>query len=68
MPAGEDFAFYQEKILGVFVFLGIAPRGLYPSKIALNHSPYFFIEESGLIQGVKALAHMAYGWLENEKN
>jgi metal-dependent amidase/aminoacylase/carboxypeptidase family protein len=68
VPAGEDFAFYQEKIPGVFIFLGITPRGQDPSKIALNHSPYFFIDESGLIQGVKALAHTAYGWLENKKN
>jgi metal-dependent amidase/aminoacylase/carboxypeptidase family protein len=53
VPAGEDFAFYQEKIPGVFIFLGITPRGQDPSKIALNHSPYFFIDESGLFKVLK---------------
>ncbi|MBM3291678.1 hypothetical protein FJY84_03265 [Candidatus Bathyarchaeota archaeon] len=62
VPVGEDFSFYQEKIPGLFIFVGVAPKNQDPQKIALNHSPFFYVEESGLVQGVKALSQLAYGY------
>ena len=49
VTGGEDFAFYQEKIPGLFFFLGITPAGRKPVP---NHSPYFLVDESALIVGV----------------
>ena len=68
IPVGEDFAYYQQKIPGLFLLLGIAPKDEH--LVALNHSPYFYVEESGLIQGSKTLSYLAYSWLEqkNKKN
>ena len=46
--ASEDFSFFAEKSPGLFVFLGITPRGEDPKKAAPNHSPNFFVDESAL--------------------
>ncbi|MFB0543430.1 MAG: amidohydrolase [Candidatus Bathyarchaeia archaeon] len=62
LPVGEDFSFYQQKIPGLFFLLGVAPKDADLRKVALNHSPYFFIEESGLLLGVKALSHLAFSF------
>ena len=60
VTGAEDFAFYQEKIPGFFFFLGITPPG---SKPIPNHSPYFLVDESALIVGVRAMANLAVDFL-----
>jgi amidohydrolase len=59
----EDFSRYQQRIPGVFFFLGITPPGSDPAKVAANHSPRFFVDEAALPVGVKALAHAAVDYL-----
>ena len=54
----EDFSYYQQQIPGLFFFLGITPKGADPEKVAMNHSPYFYVDESALILGVRALTHL----------
>ena len=61
----EDFSRYQEKIPGLFFFLGITPPGTDPSTAAPNHSPRFFVDEAALPVGVRALAHLAVDYLSN---
>lgn len=63
----EDFAFYQEKIPGLFVFVGTRPKGVTAEQAAANHSPLFFIDESGLELGVRTLAHLAIDYLDGAK-
>ncbi len=62
----EDFSFYQQKIPGLFFFLGITPKDANPEKVAMNHSPYFYVDESALIIGMRALAHLAVAYMEND--
>jgi len=59
----EDFSRYQQRIPGVFFFLGITPPGADPATVAANHSPRFFVDEAALPVGVKALAHAAVDYL-----
>jgi amidohydrolase len=61
----EDFSRYQEKIPGLFFFLGITPPGTDPRTAAPNHSPRFFVDEAALPVGVRALAHLAVDYLSN---
>ncbi|KAI3735483.1 hypothetical protein L6452_14982 [Arctium lappa] len=44
--AGEDFAFYQQKIPGVMFGIGIRNEGI--GAIHSPHSPYFFLDEDAL--------------------
>ena len=59
----EDFSRYQEKIPGLFFFLGITPPGTDPRSAAPNHSPRFFVDEAALPVGVRALSHLAVDYL-----
>lgn len=62
MPA-EDFSHYQKQIPGLFLFLGIVPKGSDPTKAPRNHSPLFFADEGALPLGVRTLTHLALDWL-----
>jgi amidohydrolase len=60
----EDFAFFQEKIPGLFIILGTNPPGKTPVP---NHSPHFTIDESALVIGVRAMSNLAMDFLEGKK-
>ena len=58
---GEDFSYFQEKVPGVYFFLGgMTPgsKGSFP-----HHTPDFIIDESGLLLGVKAFTQIAMDYL-----
>ncbi|MEO5761731.1 MAG: M20/M25/M40 family metallo-hydrolase, partial [Vicinamibacteria bacterium] len=61
--ASEDFSFYQQKVPGLFFFLGVTPKGTAPGDIYANHSPHFFADEAALITGVRALSNLAVDYL-----
>lgn len=61
----EDFSFFQRIVPGVFFFVGVTPHGTDPATAAPNHSPRFFVDERGLLLGVRALANLACDFLES---
>ena len=65
ITASEDFSRYQQRVPGVFFFLGIVPPGTDPAKAAPNHSPRFFVDEAALPVGVRAMAHLAVDYLSS---
>jgi amidohydrolase len=65
--ASEDFSFFLKEVPGLFFFLGIVPRDQDLSTAAPNHSPNFFIEESALVVGVRALAMVTVNYLTAAK-
>ncbi|HET7766695.1 MAG TPA: amidohydrolase [Burkholderiales bacterium] len=63
-PAAEDFSFYAETVPGLFFQIGVTPKGSDPRKTANNHSPRFYVDESGLLLGVKALTQLTLDYLQ----
>jgi amidohydrolase len=63
VTGAEDFSFFQEKIPGLFFFLGGMPKGLDPPKTAAHHTPDFYIDESGFSLGVKALCNLTLDYM-----
>ncbi|HET9275398.1 MAG TPA: amidohydrolase, partial [Gemmatimonadales bacterium] len=63
----EDFSEFQKRIPGFFFFLGVTPRDRDPSKVATNHSPFFFADEGALPVGVGALTHLTLDWLARNR-
>ena len=59
----EDFSVYQQNVPGLFFWLGIRPPNQTAEEAASNHSPKFYVDESGLGLGVRALAHVALDYL-----
>ncbi len=59
----EDFSFFQEKVPGLFYWLGTRPKNQTAEEAASNHSPLFYVDESGLRLGVRSLAAVAVDYL-----
>jgi len=64
----EDFAYYQQEVPGVFFFIGCTPKEQDCKSAPSNHSPRFYVDESGLKVGVKTLAALALDWLSANAN
>ncbi|MDQ6802117.1 MAG: amidohydrolase [Acidobacteriota bacterium] len=61
----EDFSFYQQKVPGLFFFLGTRPKNQTAEEAASNHSPLFYVDESGLGLGIRAMARVAADYLRS---
>ena len=59
----EDFAFFQQRVPGLFFFLGVTPADQDWTKAATNHSPLFQADESALPVGMRALGHLTIDYL-----
>jgi amidohydrolase len=66
MPS-EDFAYYAQRIPGLFVFLGVTPEGQDLRTVPRNHSPNFFADEAALPVGVRTLTDLALDYLAGAK-
>ena len=62
----EDFSFFQQNVPGLFFWLGTRPKNQSAEEAPSNHSPLFFVDESGLALGVRALAHVAVDYLSGK--
>ena len=60
----EDYAFYQQKVPGLFFFLGGAPKGKLESQTAPHHTPDFYIDEGGFVLGMKSMASLVVDYME----
>ncbi len=67
VTGAEDFSFYQEKVPGLFFFLGAMPKGGDPLKTASHHTPDFFLDESSFNLGVKSLINLTLDYMAMKK-
>ncbi|MBI3529979.1 MAG: amidohydrolase [Betaproteobacteria bacterium] len=58
VTGSEDFSFFAQQSPGLFIFLGGSPKGTDMSKVAYNHSSRFFVEDSAMKLGVRALLNL----------
>jgi amidohydrolase len=59
----EDFSYYQQKVPGLFVFVGSTPAGMDPATAPRNHSPRFLADEGALPLSVRLLTNLALDYL-----
>ncbi len=59
----EDFALYQQKVPGMFFFIGVTPADRDPMTAPRNHSPLFYADEGALPIGIRAMANLAVDYL-----
>jgi amidohydrolase len=65
ITGAEDFSFFANLVPGFYISLGGKPPGKPVSEVAAHHTPDFFVDESGLDVGVRAMAAMAWHYLSN---
>jgi amidohydrolase len=63
----EDFSFFAEEVPGLMVFLGGRPSNVAIEDAAPHHTPDFFIDDSGLNLGVRALIAMSLEYMRNHE-
>jgi amidohydrolase len=64
VTGAEDFAFFQQKVPGLFFFLGGAPKGKPEKDTAPHHTPDFYIDEGGFVLGMKSMASLVVDYME----
>jgi amidohydrolase len=60
----EDFSFFQEKIPGLFFFVGARPPEISAADAPSHHTPDFMIDERGMITGIKAMLQLTLDYAE----
>lgn len=63
VTGGEDFSYYAREVPSLFVFIGGRPLDDHREKAASHHTPDFYIDESGMITGVKNLVYLAMDYM-----
>jgi len=69
ITGAEDFSFFQKEVPGLYFFVGGKPldKGTDGPKLGGHHTPDFYIDESGLITGLKAMLNLTLDYMENNK-
>ncbi len=63
ITGAEDFSFFAEKVPAFFFFLGGCPEGTDPMDAAPHHTPDFYVDDAGMITGVKAMVNATLGYM-----
>ena len=68
ITGAEDFSFFQERIPGLFLMLGVYDPSIPRSERPSNHSPFFIADDRSLMTGVRTLVGFAldYGKLKSK--
>jgi amidohydrolase len=67
MTGAEDFAFYGRRVPTFFFFLGGMPKGADPKETAAHHTPDFYLDESGLLLGVRTFSYLVLEYFGTDK-
>ncbi|MBJ7575544.1 amidohydrolase [Luteimonas sp. MC1828] len=62
----EDFSFFAREVPGLLFFVGATPVGQDPATAPSNHSPAFFLDESALDLGMRAMLQLTLDYLHGD--
>lgn len=60
---GEDYAYYAQKVPGLFFYIGACPPNVDPSTAPVHHTPDFMMDEKCLVPGMKALINLTLDYM-----
>jgi amidohydrolase len=63
----EDFSFFQQKVPGLFFFLGAYPAELNLATAPVHHTADFMIDEKSFVTGVKAMLALTTDYMYSKK-
>ncbi|MGC4023095.1 MAG: amidohydrolase [Cyclobacteriaceae bacterium] len=67
VTGAEDFSFYQDKVPGLFFFVGAKPSELNAGRPPSHHTPDFMIDERGFITGLQAMLNVTTDYMFMKK-
>lgn len=63
VTGAEDFSFYQEKVPGLFLFVGGKPLDVPKNQAPAHHTPDFKVDDAGMKTGVKVLVNLTLDFM-----
>ena len=67
ITGAEDFSFFQEEIPGLYFFIGGMPAGTSPAEAAPHHTPDFYVDDAGMLTGIRLMSRMVTDYAEKSK-
>lgn len=67
VTGAEDFSFFQEKVPGLYLFVGGKSKDMPKEQAPGHHTPEFKIDESGMKLGVKLLTNLTIDYMKQAK-
>ena len=64
MTASEDYAYFAQKVPSFYFNVGVTPVGTDAQTAPSNHSPQFFMDETALPLGMRAMLAVALDYLQ----
>jgi amidohydrolase len=62
----DDYSFFAQQVPSLYFWIGITPADRDPQQAAFNHSPLFYLDESGMNTGVRALLALTTEFLAQQ--
>jgi len=59
----EDFSYFANEVPGLFYRLGGMPKEDHPNKGYSHHTPDFYVDDEGLLLGIKTMSNLAIDYL-----
>ncbi|MEL7004094.1 MAG: amidohydrolase, partial [Bacteroidota bacterium] len=69
ITGAEDFSYFQKEVPGLYIFVGGEPldKNTEGYKGAGHHTPDFYIDDSGMLTGVKAMLNLTLDYMAQNK-
>lgn len=67
ITGAEDFSFFQQKVPGMYFFIGGMTKGKDPKTTGPHHTPQFLIDDSAFKTGLKTFCNLVFDYMELHK-
>lgn len=67
VTGAEDFSFFAEEVPSFYFFVGGCPEGQDPATAAPHHTPDFYVDDAGMLTGLKSMLATTIGYMYNSK-
>lgn len=65
VTGAEDFSFFQEKVPGVYLWIGGKPLNVPTKQAPPHHTPDFYVDDAGMKLGVELLTNMTLDYMQH---
>ncbi|MEC8636392.1 MAG: amidohydrolase [Bacteroidota bacterium] len=61
----EDFSFFQEKVPGLYFYIGGTPKHTDPKTVADHHTPDFYVDSASIPVGIRSMTNLTFDYIRD---
>ena len=61
----EDFSFFQEKVPGLYFYIGGTPKHTDPKTVADHHTPDFYVDSASIPVGIRSMTNLTLDYIRD---